>query len=99
MKIMHSGRRLLFKVEKKDIGLFTSILSAYEGFGILRTVDPKQGIIEILTTIDFEQDVRDLTEALNNEGLKNSYLGAEEEIPRQLHNLSLIQQEHHHGSC
>ena len=39
---------VLVRVERHDIGLLCSLMAGYEGVAIVRTVDPKQGLVALL---------------------------------------------------
>ena len=41
-------RCVLVRVERHDIGLLCSLMAGYEGVAIVRTVDPKQGLVALL---------------------------------------------------
>ena len=40
-------RCVLVRVERHDIGLLCSLMAGYEGVAIVRTVDPKQGLVAV----------------------------------------------------
>jgi hypothetical protein len=42
--------RRYFKVNREDIGYLTFIIESYSGLAVLRTIDSKEGLIEILIT-------------------------------------------------
>ena len=48
-----------------EISFVNSIMVAYEGLAVLRTIDPKKGLVEFWVSPDFEPEVRDIIEDLN----------------------------------
>ncbi len=52
-----SIRRYLLRVPPKEIVLLKSIIEGYDDFGVLRTLDPEKGLIEILAASDFTGEV------------------------------------------
>jgi hypothetical protein len=58
-------RFLYFKIDPKNIVMLKSVLEGHEGFLVLRTHDPKEGIIQLLVSPDFETEVRDLLASLS----------------------------------
>ena len=51
------------EVDKKDIAYIVSIFEGYEELAVVRTLDPSRGIIELMISPDYLEDVRKLTEA------------------------------------
>jgi len=49
-----------YKVDPRNIVLLKSLLEAHEGFLLFRTVDPKEGVIELLVSPDFLDEVHDV---------------------------------------
>lgn len=56
-----------FEVDKKDIAYIVSIFEGYDHLAVVRTVDPSQGLIELMISPDFLEDTRRLAEALAKE--------------------------------
>jgi len=54
-------------VDKKDIAYIVSIFEGYDHLAVVRTIDPAQGLIELMISPDFLEDTRKLTEALAKE--------------------------------
>lgn len=48
----------MIQSRKEDIDFINKILEAYEGVGVVRTVDAKKGVLSIITTMDFKEDAR-----------------------------------------
>ncbi|MDC1122134.1 DUF4911 domain-containing protein [Nitrospinaceae bacterium] len=55
------------EVDKKDIAYIVSIFEGYDLLAVVRTIDPAQGLIELMISPDFLEDTRKLTEALAKE--------------------------------
>ena len=55
------------EVDKKDIAYIVSIFEGYDDLAVVRTLDPSRGLIELMISPDFLEDVRQLTEALSKE--------------------------------
>ena len=60
-------RCVLVRVERHDIGLLCSLMAGYEGVAIVRTVDPQQGLVELLVAPAFYTTVLDIIQALAQE--------------------------------
>ena len=58
---------VLVRVERHDIGLLCSFMAGYEGVAIVRTVDPKQGLVALLVAPAFYMTVLDIIRALSQE--------------------------------
>jgi hypothetical protein len=56
-----------FKIDPKDIAYLSHTIHAYEGLGVVRTLDPVEGVIEIVISPDFIEDMDDLFRALSRE--------------------------------
>jgi len=58
---------VLVRVKRRDIGLLCSLMAGYEGVAIVRTVDPQQGLVELLVAPAFYTTVLDIIQALSQE--------------------------------
>lgn len=58
---------LYFMVPPSEIGYIGFIIHAYEGLAVVRTLDAKRGIIEMLAAPDFEAELRALLQELAKE--------------------------------
>jgi len=58
---------VLVRVERHDIGLLCSLMAGYEGVAIVRTVDPQQGLVELLVAPAFYMTVLDIIQSLSQE--------------------------------
>ena len=61
------GAQVIIKMRKEDIAFFSSLMSTYEGVGIVRTLSSKEGVIEVLTTKDMLDDLHGLIDSLKDE--------------------------------
>jgi hypothetical protein len=55
----------IIKSRKEDIDFINKIMEAYEGLGVVRTLNAKEGDISIISTDDFKDDVRTIIEDLD----------------------------------
>lgn len=56
-----------FKIKPRDIGYMKFILESYEGLGVLRTIDPRNGIVEVMVPPGLEEDSELVLEGLRDE--------------------------------
>ena len=56
----------LLRSKIEDIGFINKIMEAYEGAGVVRTLDAKTGLVSIVLTEDFKDFVREILEDLRN---------------------------------
>lgn len=61
---MLGSYEFLIQSRKEDIDFINKILEAYEGFGVVRTVDAQKGIINIITTLDFKDETKKIIDNL-----------------------------------
>lgn len=67
---MLGSYEFLIQSRKEDIDFINKIMEAYEGAGVVRTVDPQKGLINIITTYDFKDFVKFIIEDLNKGEVK-----------------------------
>ena len=60
-------RRVLIQVARADIGLLCSLIAGYEGVAIVRTIDPRQGLVELLVAPAFYPTALAILQALAQE--------------------------------
>ena len=60
-------RCILVRVARHDIGLLCSLMAGYEGVAIVRTIDPGQGLVELVVAPAFYTVVLDILQALAQE--------------------------------
>jgi len=58
---------IFLEVSPEDIAYVKFIFESYEGVGIVRTVDQKKSIIDILVVDDFQETARCIVLSLNHE--------------------------------
>jgi len=56
-----------FKVNREDIAYLKFVLESYEGLGVLRTVDPRSGIVEVMVPPGLEEDMEMVLKGLRDE--------------------------------
>jgi hypothetical protein len=56
-----------FRVNREDIAYLKFVLESYEGLGVLRTVDPRSGIVEVMVPPGLEKDMEMVLEGLRDE--------------------------------
>ncbi len=59
--------RMLIKIRPEEIAYLVTIFEGYDMFGIARTVDQTEGILEILVSPDFVEEAKQLIYALQKE--------------------------------
>ena len=59
--------RWYFKIKRRDIAYMKFILESYEGLGVLRTIDPRSGIVEVMVPPGLEEDLEMVLEGLGDE--------------------------------
>ncbi len=65
---MHSYE-FYIQSEKKHIDFINKIIEAYEGIGVVRTLDAKEGRIKIISTSDYKDVVRGVLKDLDERGV------------------------------
>mgnify|MGYP001280866674 CR=1 FL=1 len=56
-----------FRVNREDIAYLKFVLESYEGLGVLRTVDPRSGIVEVMVPPGLEEDMEMVLKGLRDE--------------------------------
>ncbi len=62
-------KRMVLKVEKKNIDYIRNTLESYDGMALVRTIDPSEALIEVYIAPKCEVFVKELIESLRKEGL------------------------------
>ena len=62
---MLSSYEFLIQSRKEDIDFINKIIEAYEGIGVVRTVDANAGLLNIISTEDFKDFTRTIIEDLD----------------------------------
>ena len=55
------------EVDRENIAYIVSIFEAYENFAIVRTLDQSKGLIELMISPDYQDETRQLLDALCKE--------------------------------
>ena len=62
---MLGSYEFLIQSRKEDIDFINKIIEAYEGIGVVRTINAEKGIINIITTYDYKNFLKEILEDLN----------------------------------
>lgn len=62
---MLSSYEFLIQSRKEDIDFINKIVEAYEGIGVVRTIDANAGLVNIISTDDFKDFVKVIVEDLS----------------------------------
>ena len=54
-----------YRVDPRRIVLLKSMLEGYEGLVVVRTADPKEGVVELLVSPDFVEEMGEILEDLS----------------------------------
>ncbi len=65
-----------YRVDPKRIVLIKSMLEGYEGLVVVRTADPKEGVVELLVSPDFVEEMEQVLEDLSSQIWMERVLGA-----------------------
>ncbi|RUA06118.1 MAG: DUF4911 domain-containing protein [Fusobacteria bacterium] len=66
---MMKSYEFFIQTERKHIDFINKVIEAYEGYGIVRTLDAKLGTIKIISTEYYADDVREVIEDLDKSGV------------------------------
>jgi len=58
---------LLIQIPPEEIAFLSFILESYEGVAIARTVDPHQGILELMVSPDYQEEMREILKDLSRQ--------------------------------
>lgn len=70
--------KIAVRVPPEEIFYVSWTIDSYDGIGVVRTDDPKEGTLAVFTTRGFKEDVLNLLRALEAEGINVELLGEEE---------------------
>ncbi len=62
---MLTSYEFLIQSRKEDIDFINKIIEAYEGIGVVRTVDANAGLLNVISTDDFKDYARAIIEDLD----------------------------------
>ena len=63
---MKKSYEFIIQSKKKDIDFINKIVEAYEGAGVVRTLDSTNGIISVISTDDYKDMMREVLIDLGN---------------------------------
>jgi hypothetical protein len=58
--------RRYYQIDRKEICFVKSIIEAYDGMAVLRTVDPKKAVIEFSVAPGCEEELKKILDDLRN---------------------------------
>jgi len=58
---------LLIRIPPEEIAFLSFILESYEGVAIARTVDPLQGLMELMVSPDYQEEMREILKDLSQQ--------------------------------
>lgn len=67
---MNKSYEFIIESRREDIDFINKIIEAYEGAGVVRTLDPIKGIISVISTDDFKDFIRDILLDLGKKWVK-----------------------------
>lgn len=67
---MNKSYEFIIESRREDIDFINKIVEAYEGAGVVRTLDPIKGIISVISTDDFKDFMRDVLIDLGKKWVK-----------------------------
>ncbi|MDO4689976.1 MAG: DUF4911 domain-containing protein [Fusobacterium sp.] len=67
---MNKSYEFIIESRREDIDFINKIVEAYEGAGVVRTLDPLKGIISVISTYDFKDFMRDILIDLGKKWVK-----------------------------
>lgn len=71
---MLKSYEFIVQSSKEDIDFINKIVEAYEGVGVVRTIDPIKGLISIISTYDFKDFMKDIIVDLGKKWVKADIL-------------------------
>ena len=64
--LMKKSYEFIIQSKKEDIDFINKIVEAYEGAGVVRTLDSANGIISVISTDDYKDMMREVLIDLGN---------------------------------
>ena len=58
---------LLIQIPPEEIAFLSFILESYEGVAIARTIDPRQGLLELMVSPDYQEEIREILKDLSRQ--------------------------------
>lgn len=60
--------KIKFRVDIKDMIYINAVIDSYDGIGIIRTIDSKNGLVAVYTSEGQKKNLYDVLKALKSEG-------------------------------
>jgi hypothetical protein len=57
----------LIQIPPEEIAFLSFILESYEGVAIARTVDPRQGLMELMVSPDYQEEIKEILKDLSRQ--------------------------------
>jgi len=64
---VHPEKRILLRMNREDIVYLAGLIEAYDGLAVLRTLNPYESIVELLTSPDSMKELNRLLKGLKKE--------------------------------
>lgn len=58
---------ILLQIPPREIAYLTFILESYEGVAIMKTIDPREGIIELMVPSHYQEEIREILQDIARE--------------------------------
>jgi hypothetical protein len=58
---------ILIQIHPEEIAFLSFILESYEGVAIAQTIDPVQGLMELMVAPDYQEEVREILQDLSQQ--------------------------------
>ncbi len=58
---------LVIQIPPEEIAFLSFILESYEGVAIARTIDPHQGIVELMVSPDYQEEMKEILKDLSRQ--------------------------------
>ena len=77
----HAPKQLRYSlaVRREDICRLSWVIDSYDGMGFLVTDDSKRGLVSVLLSSDYREELEALLDALESEGMVMERLGVQEQ--------------------
>ncbi len=70
MNSKQKSYEFIVQSSREDIDFVNKIIEAYEGVGVVRTLDPAKGLLSIISTYDFKDFIKEIIEDLGRRWVK-----------------------------
>jgi hypothetical protein len=58
---------LFIKIPTTEIACLNFILESYEGVAVVRTIDPREGIVEVMVPPSYQEEIKEILKDLATE--------------------------------